>query len=890
MKRVYLFKEGSAEMKDLLGGKGANLSEMTNLGLPIPPGFTITTRVCIEYLANQRIPAGLMDDVKRSMHGLEKTTKRKFGDDYNPLLLSVRSGSPVSMPGMMDTVLNLGLNDKSVEGVAKLTGDERFALDSYRRFIQTFGDVVLGVEHAKYEAALEEVKGESKAEFDHELKPSALRKLIAKYKEITRKETGEDFPQEPWGQLRAAIIAVFNSWNNKRAAIYRKLHKIPDSYGTAVNIQSMVFGNMGPASGTGVIFSRDPSTGENRLFGEYLVNAQGEDVVAGIRTPVPIGELKKAMPKIYKQIEKISKDLEKHYRDMQDMEFTIENGKLWMLQTRNGKRTAKASVRVAVEMANEGLITKKEALLKVNSDQIDALLHRHIDPNAKYEELAVGLPASPGAASGKIVFSADDACERGKTESIILVSVETTPEDIHGMAASQGILTSRGGMTSHAAVVARGMGIPCVAGCSQAKVDLENKKLTAGKRVFSENDIITIDGTTGKVIPGEVPMVEPQLTKEFRTLLTWADQESRMDVRANADTPENAKSSRDFGAKGIGLCRTERMFNSKDRLPIVREMILAKNERERMAALNKLQPIQRRDFVEILKAMEGFPVNVRLLDPPLHEFLPTSEELIADIAEIDAKGTKGGILAEKEQMLNAVRRLKEFNPMLGHRGCRLGITYPEIYEMQTSALIEAACHLVREGVAVDLEIMIPLVGGYRELKTLREIVDNKAREITTRERIKLNYKIGTMIEIPRAALTAEKVARYADFFSFGTNDLTQTTLGFSRDDAESKFLALYMERGILDSNPFQQLDIDGVGRLISTGIKLGRSTKPKLKIGVCGETGGDPKSIEFYHKQGVDYVSCSRYRVPIARLACAQAAIRGRMPKRRIDKRSHSTD
>ncbi len=873
-------------MKDLLGGKGANLGEMTRMGLPIPPGFTITTKVCIEYLGNQRIPSGLMDDVKRSMHRIELAANKKFGDDKNPLLLSVRSGSPVSMPGMMDTVLNLGLNDNSVEGLAKLTKDERFALDSYRRFIQTFGDVVLGVEHAVFEKALEELKRESGAEYDYQLRPAALRKLISRYKEMVRKETGEDFPQEPWGQLRAAIVAVFNSWNNKRAAIYRKLHKIPDHLGTAVNIQAMVFGNMGSDCGTGVVFSRDPSTGENRLYGEYLVNAQGEDVVAGIRTPVRIGELKKSMPKIYAQIEKISKQLEKHYCDMQDMEFTIQHGKLWMLQTRNGKRTAAAAVKTAVDMAHEGLITKREALLKVNPDHIDALLHNQLDPKVDHKEIATGLPASPGAACGKIVFTADDAAERGAKEDILLVSVETAPEDIHGMAASKGILTSRGGMTSHAAVVARGMGIPCVAGCSAAKVDVEHKKLVIGDKTFSENDLMTVDGTTGKVIPGQVPTIEPQLTKEFKTLLSWADLESRMLVRANADTPENAKSSRDFGARGIGLCRTERMFNSRDRLPLVREMILAKGERERKAALAKLQPIQRRDFVEILKAMEGYPVNVRLLDPPLHEFLPTSEELIAEIAEFDAKGGNRELIAEKERLLNKVRALREFNPMLGHRGCRLGITYPEIYQMQVSALVEAACHLVREGVSVELEIMIPLVGGYRELKLLREIVDNRAKEILAREKIKLNYKIGTMIEIPRAALTAEKVARFADFFSFGTNDLTQTTLGFSRDDAENKFLNMYLERGILEFNPFQQLDIDGVGRLISTGIKLGRSSKPKLKIGVCGETGGDPKSIDFYHKEGVDYVSCSRYRVPIARLACAQAAIKAKKGKALKDHKS----
>ncbi|MFH1470180.1 MAG: pyruvate, phosphate dikinase, partial [Candidatus Micrarchaeota archaeon] len=771
MKKVYLFKEGSAQMKDLLGGKGANLAEMTGMGLPIPPGFTITTKMCMDYLSSQRLPTGLLGDVKTAMASLEKSTGKKFGDERNPLLLSVRSGSPVSMPGMMDTILNLGLNDRNVKSLAKLTNDERFALDSYRRFIQTFGDVVLGVEHANFESILEKVKKDTKSEYDYQLKPEALKELIARYKELIKRETGEDFPQEPWGQIRSAILAVFNSWNNKRAAIYRKLNKIPDGLGTAVNIQSMVFGNMGPTSGTGVVFSRNPSTGEEELYGEYLVNAQGEDVVAGIRTPVPIKELRKKMPKMYSQIEGFSKKLEKHYRDMQDMEFTIENGKLWMLQTRNGKRTAAASVKIAVDMAHDGLITKREALLKVDPSQIDSLLHRQIDLKVEYEEIATGLPASPGAACGKITFGADEAAERGKSEDIILVSIETTPEDIGGMAVSKGILTSRGGMTSHAAVVARGMGIPCVAGCSAAKVDPDGKKLTVGNRTFSEGDVITIDGTAGKVIAGEVPTIEPQLTREFRTLLSWADSESRMIVRANTDTPENAKSSRDFGAKGIGLCRTERMFNSMDRLPLVREMIMSKNEEERRAALDKLQPIQRRDFVEILKEMEGFPVNVRLLDPPLHEFLPTSEELIAEIAGLDAKGASKEQIVERERILNKVRSIKEFNPMLGHRGCRLGITYPEIYEMQVSALMEAACHLVKEGVEVQLEIMIPLVGGYRELNILRSVVENKASEVLSRERVKLKYSVGTMIEIPRAALTAEKIAKIADFFSFGTNDL-----------------------------------------------------------------------------------------------------------------------
>ncbi len=879
MKKVYVFEEGSADMKEILGGKGANLSEMTHLGLPIPPGFTITTRMCMEYLTRRRIPSGMLDNVRDSMKQIEKKTGKKFGDNANPLLLSVRSGSPVSMPGMMDTVLNLGLNDKSVEGLAKLTNDERFALDSYRRFIQTFGNVVLGVEHHNYETALEKIRKENKVEHDYQLKPSALRKLIKVYKEITKKERGEEFPQEPWGQLRATIIAVFNSWNNKRANTYRRIHRIPDSLGTAVNVQAMVFGNMGQNSGTGVVFSRDPSTGENKLFGEYLENAQGEDVVAGIRTPDPLTKLKSRMPEMYSKIEEIAKGLDKHYKDMQDMEFTIENGKLWMLQTRNGKRTTKAAVRIAVDMVKEGTIRKRDAVLRIHPEQIDALLHRHIDPKTKYAVIAKGLPASPGAASGKIVFTADDAAARGVKESIILVSVETTPEDIHGMAVATGIMTARGGMTSHAAVVARGMGIPCVSGCIKAEIDQDNKTLTIGKHAFKENDIITIEGSTGNIMGGEIPTVEPELTDEFKTLLSWADQISHMGVRANVDTPEGAKGAKEFGAKGIGLCRTERMFNSKDRLPIVREMIMSKTHEERRKALNKLLPIQRKDFKEILKAMEGFPVNVRLLDPPLHEFLPTADEVMEEIDELESNGADKKKIAEKERMLDAVRTLRESNPMLGHRGCRLAITYPEIYEMQTNALIQAACSLVREGVKTELEIMIPLVGGYRELKILRELVDIQAKKTLEKEKMNLNYNVGTMIEIPRAALTAEKVARYADFFSFGTNDLTQTTLGFSRDDAEGKFLALYIERGILESNPFQELDFDGVGKLIKIAIEKGRKTKPKLKIGVCGETGGEATSIGFYHREGVDYVSCSRYRVPVARLACAQAAIKSKRTK-----------
>ncbi|MFH1448255.1 MAG: pyruvate, phosphate dikinase [Candidatus Micrarchaeota archaeon] len=881
MKNVYLFDQGSAEMKNLLGGKGANLSEMMKLGLSIPPGFTITTRMCMEYLSTHRIPSGLMDEIKESVSAIEKITKKKFGDNGNPLLVSVRSGAPVSMPGMMDTVLNLGLNDRSVEGFATLTGDERFALDSYRRFIQTFGEVVLGVEHVNYQNALEDIKKETKAKYDYELKPAALRKLIATYKDITKREMGEDFPQEPWGQLRASIFAVFNSWNNRRAMIYRKIHKIPNNIGTAVNVQAMVFGNMGKDSGTGVIFSRNPSTGENKLFGEYLQNAQGEDVVAGTRTPLPLSRLEKSMPANYQRIEKISTKLENHYRDMQDIEFTIENGKLWILQTRSGKRTANAAVQIAVEMALSGLISKREALLRVDVEWIDSLLHRHIDPSEKCDEIAEGLPASPGAACGGIVFTADDAAEKGKSQDVVLVSVETTPEDIHGMIASKGIFTSRGGMTSHAAVVARGMGIPCVAGCSKAIIDINGKKLEVGGHVFHEGDTITIDGSTGKVMKGVVKTVEPELTSEFKTLLKWADNVSALKVRANADTPEAARGAREFGAKGIGLCRTERMFNTKDRLPIVREMILAKNEKERKDALDKLLPIQRNDFIQILKAMEGLPVNVRLLDPPLHEFLPTSEELIAEIAEMDAKGIGGKRIAEKEQLLDKVRKLREVNPMLGHRGCRLGITYPEIYEMQTRALIEAACQLTREGNMPKLEIMIPLVGGRRELEIMREVVNNTAKEVLSRKKMRVSYDIGTMIEIPRAALTADKIARYADFFSFGTNDLTQTTLGFSRDDAESKFLSLYLERGILEANPFQELDVEGVGKLIDIAVALGKRGNKRIKFGVCGETGGDPNSIMFYHKHGLDYVSCSIFRVPVARLACAQAALKHKLDSKK---------
>ncbi|MCX8202550.1 MAG: pyruvate, phosphate dikinase [Candidatus Micrarchaeota archaeon] len=871
-KAVYQFKEGSSQMRQILGGKGCELSEMTRIGLPVPPGIVVTTEQCLIYQKTKKISKDLRAEIFKALAYVERQVGKKFGDEKNPLLVSVRSGAPVSMPGMMDTILNLGLNDKTVVGFAKNT-NERTAYDAYRRLIQMFGEVVLEIKKEKFDKIFDSVKEEHGRKQDIELTVDELKEIISKFRHLVHEETGKGFPDDPHEQLMLAVEAVFNSWNNPRAITYRNIYKIPHDMGTAVVIQAMVFGNTGQNSGTGVAFTRNPSTGEKKLYGEYLINAQGEDVVAGIRTPQPIEKMKREMPKAYKELERIAKLLEKHYREMQDMEFTIENGKLWMLQTRAGKRTAAAAVKIAVDMVKEGLINKEEAIMRVSPSQIDQLLHRQIDPSVKVSPIAKGLPASPGAATGKIVFTADEAAELGKKEKVMLVAVETTPDDIHGMIASQGILTSRGGMTCHAAVVARGLGLPSVVGCEAAKVDLDKKTLTINGKVFKEGDIITIDGSTGNVIEGEVRLIEPTISGEFDTFLSWCDSAARMKVRANADTPSAAKGARKFGAKGIGLCRTERMFNDPERLPIVQKMILSETAEERKKWLAKLKEFQVKDFYEIFLAMDGLPVTVRLLDPPLHEFLPKLEELLAEIAELSSKKVDERVIEEKQILLKKVRELQEFNPMLGHRGSRLGITYPEIYEMQVSAIFEAAAKLKKDGKNPIVEVMVPLIGNVNELKILKPIIKKTADEILAREKVKLNYTIGTMIEIPRAALTADEIAQEAEFFSFGTNDLTQTTLGFSRDDAESKFLQLYLSKEIYKDNPFEVVDY-GVGKLVDMAVKLGRSTRKNLKTGVCGETGGEPNSIHFYHGVGLDYVSCSQYRVPIARLSCAQATIK----------------
>ncbi len=874
-KYVYLFNEGKAEMKDLLGGKGANLAEMSNIGLPVPPGFTITTEACIEfYKVGKKFPAGMEEQVMEKVKVLEEQIGKKFGDAEKPLLVSVRSGAVISMPGMMDTVLNLGLNDRTVEGLAASTGNRRFAYDCYRRFLQMFGDVVLGIDHHKFEVILENQKALRKVQYDHQLTAEDWKDVIDQYKKIIERETGEPFPQDPIKQLFRAIYAVFNSWNNERAIVYRKVHKIPDDLGTAVNVQTMVFGNMGEDCGTGVAFTRNPSTGEKVLYGEYLTNAQGEDVVAGIRTPQPIAKLEQEMPDVYRQFAETCQLLEKHYRDMQDIEFTIERGKLWMLQTRNGKRTAQAAIKIAVDMLEEGLISKEEAVLRVEPSQLDQLLHRRIDPAAELEVLAKGLPASPGSASGKVVFDADLAEKLGQEgEKVLLVRMETTPDDIHGIIAAQGVLTSRGGMTSHAAVVARGMGKPCVSGCEAVKIDYAQKQFKVDDVVVKEGDAISIDGSTGRVMLGEVPMIEPELSAEFQKLLDIADELSVLEVRANADTPEDAAKARDFGAQGIGLTRTEHMFMAQDRLPIVQKMILADAHEEREAALNELLPMQQSDFYGILKAMQGLPVCIRLLDPPLHEFLPNAEELLVDITTLKLTGGDQQEIKEKEELLRKVRSLSEFNPMLGHRGCRLGITYPEIYEMQARAIFQATAQLVKEGYKVIPEVEIPLVMEEKELAFLKELVNKTAADVQQQYSVEFHYSVGTMIELPRAALLADEIADHAQFFSFGTNDLTQTTFGFSRDDAEGKFMHHYTGHKILPESPFVVLDRKGVGKLMRMAVELGRKTRPDLLIGICGEHGGEPSSVEFCHQIGLDYVSCSPYRVPIARLAAAHAAV-----------------
>lgn len=874
-KYVYLFNEGCADMRSLLGGKGANLGEMTNIGLPVPPGMTITTAACKEYYkANKKLPLEIMDEVRQNLATLEAEIGKKLGDTINPLLVSVRSGAVFSMPGMMDTILNLGLNEVTVQAIAKNTGNLVFAYDSYRRFIQMFSDVVLDIPKHDFEYLLTEHKNQQGVIYDQELSAETLRAIINSYKELVMERTGSPFPEEPIDQLFLSIEAVFRSWNNDRAFIYRNLNKIDHDLGTAVNIQSMVFGNMGNDCGTGVAFTRNPSTGEDILYGEYLTNAQGEDVVAGIRTPQPIAKLEAEMPEVYDQFCKTANILEKHYKNVQDIEFTIEKGKLFILQTRNGKRTAGAGIKIAHDLAVEGLITKEDALLMIEPAQLDQLLHRQIDGKAKLDILATGLPASPGAASGVVVFSSDHAEQMSKTgNKVLLVRTETTPDDIHGIIASQGILTSRGGMTSHAAVVARGMGKPCVCGCDALDIDYNNKTVTIGQTIIKEGDLLSIDGATGRVILGVVPMMEPILSKEYLTILSWADEVKRLDIRANADTPADAVKAREFGAKGIGLTRTEHMFMGQDRLPYVQSMILAETPEERRDALSHLLPIQEDDFYGILKAMEGYPVCIRLLDPPLHEFLPSAEDLLIETTTLSITKEDMPLLAQKENLLRKVRALHESNPMLGHRGCRLGITYPEIYEMQIQAIFNAAARLTKEGYTVLPEVEIPLTIDKAEMAFFKEKIDRIAKTTMDTYGASFHYMSGTMIELPRAALMADELAEVSEFFTFGTNDLTQTCLGFSRDDAEGKFLNDYLDMKILAENPFIVLDRKGVGKLMEMAVTNGKKTRPELIIGICGEHGGEANSIEFCHQIGLDFVSCSPYRVPLARLAAAQAAI-----------------
>jgi pyruvate,orthophosphate dikinase len=882
-KWVYRFGNGKAEgravMRNLLGGKGAGLAEMANLGLPVPPGFTITTAVCSHYYENGKTyPKNLEQQVAAALAEVGRITGKTFGDSGNPLLVSVRSGARASMPGMMDTVLNLGLNDATVDALAKKSGDRRFAYDSYRRFITMYSDVVLGLGHHHFEEILDDHKDKNGYTLDTDLSADDWVDLVARFQKRIEEEHGEPFPQDPHQQLWGAIGAVFGSWMNQRAITYRRLHHIPESWGTAVNVQAMVFGNMGETSATGVAFTRNPSTGDKSLYGEFLINAQGEDVVAGIRTPQEITEaarkeagsdkpsMERALPQAFKELERIYGVLERHYRDMQDLEFTVEQGKLWMLQTRSGKRTAKAALKIAVDLANEGLISRKEAVARIDAAALDQLLHPTIDPNAERKVIATGLPASPGAASGEIVFSADEAeALKAKDKSIILVRVETSPEDIHGMHAAEGILTTRGGMTSHAAVVARGMGKPCVSGAGALRVDYAAGTMSVAGHTFKAGDVITIDGSTGQVLAGRVPMIEPALSGEFATLMGWADAVRKLGVRANADTPNDARVALKFGAEGIGLCRTEHMFFDEDRIRAVREMILADDEKSRRAALAKLLPMQRTDFVELFEIMQGLPVTIRLLDPPLHEFLPHSEEEIAEVAA--AMG------ADPKKLADRARELNEFNPMLGFRGCRLALAYPEIAEMQARAIFEAAVEAAkRTGKSVVPEVMVPLIATKAELDLVKASIDAMAQAVARESGRSVKYQVGTMIELPRASLRAAEIAQSAEFFSFGTNDLTQTTYGISRDDAAS-FLGTYVSRGVLPNDPFVSIDREGVGELMRIGVERGRKARPKLKVGICGEHGGDPASVAFCHEIALDYVSCSPFRVPIARLAAAQAAL-----------------
>ena len=894
-KYVYYFgpqgTEGSAEMRNLLGGKGANLAEMSRIGIPVPPGFTISTAACVEYFKLSKLPDGLMNQVREGIMRIEKDMVRKLGDSKNPLLVSVRSGARVSMPGMMDTVLNLGLNDKSVIGLTEETDNPRFAYDSYRRFIQMFGNVVYGINGIHFEKELEKKKEEASAVYDNDLRAEDLTDLIKKFKQIFKKQTGKAFSQDPWEQLTDSIMAVFRSWNTKRAADYRRVNKISDDWGTAVNIVTMVFGNMGDDSATGVAFTRDPGTGEKRFFGEFLKNAQGEDVVAGIRTPQPISKasrtsedqitLEEELPEAYKDLEAIYKKLEKHYRDMQDMEFTIQKGKLWMLQTRTGKRTAMAAIRIAVDMVEEGLISREEAIMRIEPDQLDQLLHKRFDPKAKKRLFGVGINASPGAASGVIVFDPDKAVAWAKEgKSVILVRTETSPDDFHGMVAAKGILTSRGGATSHAAVVARGIGKPCIAGAEKIEIDYHNHLMVSNGITLKEGDEISIDGSVGEIYVGSVSnspseitavvlgQIKPEETSiyfYYDKLMAWADEIRRLGIRTNSDTPHDSRTARKFGAEGIGLCRTEHMFFEGDRILAVREMIFASDSEGRKKALDKIRPMQQKDFEDIFKEMEGLPVTIRLLDPPLHEFLPHTNEEYEELS--------GRIGIPMEELMLKGRQLKEVNPMLGHRGCRLGIVHPEITEMQSWAIFTAVANLIRKGVNVIPEVMVPLVGFKAELDDQEQIIRRVAEEVQKKTHIQFEYKVGTMIEVPRAALTADEIAETAEFFSFGTNDLTQMTLGMSRDDA-GKFLPLYVERGFCRVDPFQSIDRDGVGQLMGIGVEKGRKTRPKLKIGICGEHGGNPQSIELCDELGMNYVSCSPYRVPIARLAAAQAKLK----------------
>ena len=869
-KFVYSFNEGSKDMKDILCGKGANLAEMTKIGLPVPFGFTVTTEACNRYYdEGKKIGDDIVASIFEKLEELENTTGKKFGDVENPLLVSVRSGAKISMPGMMDTILNLGLNDQTVEGLAALTENPRFAYDSYRRFIQMFGDVVMEIAKTKFDAIFDAKKEEHGYKFDVDLTTEDLKEIIVGYKALVKEEMGRDFPQEPKDQLMEAIMAVFRSWNNDRAILYRQLNEIPDSIGTAVNVQSMVFGNMGDTSGTGVAFTRSPVNGEKAIFGEFLVNAQGEDVVAGIRTPQPIAEMAQAFPEVYTEFTRIAELLEKHYTDMQDMEFTVERNKLFMLQTRNGKRTAPAAVKIAVDMQSEGLIDKETAVMRIEPAQIDQLLHPMFDAEElkEAEKLTKGLPASPGAATGQIYFNASDAeAAVANGAKAILVRLETSPEDLAGMVAAEGILTARGGMTSHAAVVARGMGKCCVSGCAEIKVDEEAKELTIGEYVFKEGDYISLDGTAGDVLKGQIKTVPPELSGDFAEIMSWADEIRTLKIRTNADNPRDAKQAVEFGAEGIGLCRTEHMFFEEERIPAVRRMILADSEEERREALKFLLPYQKGDFKGIYEAMGDRPVTIRLLDPPLHEFLPHTDE------EIKALSEQIGVPYEK--LAKKTQELHEFNPMLGHRGCRLAVTYPEIAEMQAEAIIMAAIEVRKEqGLDIIPEIMIPLVGMRKELADVKATVVKTVEAVMEREGVKFDYLIGTMIEIPRAALTADEIAEEAEFFSFGTNDLTQMTFGFSRDDT-GKIIKEYREKGIFEDDPFQSIDQVGVGKLVKMAVELGKQTRPSIKLGICGEHGGDPKSIEFCNAVGLQYVSCSPFRVPIARLAAAQAAIK----------------